>query len=248
MTRHPTASCWFVLGILILARASAPAASWQAALVEQTDPAKLATLGPRGANPRVNRIVFHLHQAQTSGVPTAEALDRAFAQNGTTGLVATLSKETLLLNFSHAENWGLLTRDNLEKLRRGDAAIITRGWHRGQAIDIDHIVPISLAPEAGNSLANLELLPASVNRSKGADVGLHELRFAGRLHEAGILSGGSLWRVRWAYFRGKLLLGLGALAALAGYWRVRRARRRRAGLGPDAVVSRTLRRLLRRRF
>ena len=205
---------------------------WQTALKEQTDPAKLATLGKRGANPRVNRIVYYLHEAQTGGTAPAEALDRAFSQSGTTGLVAELSKQTQLLNFEHAQDWGLLTKANLEKLKRGDAPTITKGRGKGQETDVDHIVPVSLAPEAGNSLANLELLPASENRSKGARIGWREVRFAGCLHEAGLLRTGTLWHVRLAFIWGQAVPAALLLAVLVLCWHCKRSRAvLRAGRG-----------------
>lgn len=200
----------------------AQASEWQTSLKEQSDPAKLATLGERGANPRVNRIVYYLHQAQQSGTDPGAALDFAFSQNGTSGPVAVLSRETLMLNCRHAADWGLWTDTNLDLLRRGKGATITKGQHKGDTIDVDHIVPVSLAPEAGNSLANLELQPASLNRSKGARVGLRELKFAVRLYEAGILKKGTLWKVRWVFFYSHVLPLLVMVGVIARYLRKRR--------------------------
>jgi hypothetical protein len=214
-----------VLALLAWASCVSAATPWQAALRDQSDPAKLATLGKRAANPRVNRIVFYLHQANESGTNPSEALDWAFGENGTTGLVAVLTKATQLLNYQHAIDWGLLTDDNLERLKRGNAPIITKGRHQGQATDVDHIVPISLAPEAGNSLANLELLPSSVNRSKGARVGIHELGFAKRLHEAGIIKSDTLSTVRWVFVRTKVMPWIALAMILVLVWFHRRNRK-----------------------
>jgi len=215
-----------LLPILLLLTACCAwgASDWLAPLADQTDPAKLATLGKRGANPRVNRIVFYLHQAQQAGSTPDAALDQAFRQNGTTGLVAVLSKETQLLNYQHAQDWGLLTPENLADLKTGEAPAITRGPHAGQDTDVDHIVPVSLAPEAGNSLANLELLPSSVNRAKGARVGWREVEFASRLQEAGIIRDGTLTQVRWTFFWSNVLPWIGLPAALAFVWLARRSR------------------------
>lgn len=211
--------------VLLLAAGCAwGAADWLGPLAEQGDPAKLATLGKRGANPRINRIVFHLHQARQSGTAPDAALDQAFRQNGTTGLVAVLSKETQLLNYQHAQDWGLLTPENLAALKTGEAPVITRGSHAGQETDVDHIVPVSLAPEAGNSLANLELLPSSVNRAKGARVSWRVVEFAGRLQEAGIIRNDTLTRVRWAFFRSNVLPWIGLAGALMFVWLARRSR------------------------
>jgi hypothetical protein len=211
--------------LLLLAVCCAWAATdWLAPLAEQTDPDKLAALGKRGANPRINRIVFYLHQAQQTGTAPAAAMDRAFQQNGTTGLVAVLSKETQLLNYQHAQDWGLLTPENLADLKTGKAPRITRGPHAGQDTDVDHIVPVSLAPEAGNSLANLELLPSSVNRAKGARVGWREVQFAACLQEAGIIQESTLTRVRWKFFCRNILPWLGAAMAVGLLWFARRSR------------------------
>jgi len=200
------------------------ASDWLAPLAEQSDPAKLATLGKRGANPRVNRIVFYLHQAQQAGTTPATALEQAFRLNGTTGLVAVLSKETQLLNYRHAQDWGLLTPENLVDLKTGEAPAITRGPHAGQDTDVDHIVPVSLAPEAGNSLANLELLPSSVNRAKGARIGWREVQFAARLQDAGIIRESTLTRIRWEFCCRNVLPWIGLAAALAFIWLARRSR------------------------
>ncbi len=223
------------------------AVAWKAALREQSDPEKLATLGKRGANPRVNRIVFYLHQANESGTAPSEALDWAFGENGTTGLVAVLSKETQLLNYQHAVDWGLLTDDNLEKLKRGNAPIITKGYDRGQATDVDHIVPVSLAPEAGNSLANLELMPSSLNRSKGASVGFHEMGFAKRLHEAGIIESDTLSAVRWVFFRSRILPWIALAVFLMFLWFKRRSRKPMFGAFMQGIIAGIIRGLFRSR-
>lgn len=218
-------------GLLCLAAhisqlAANAASAWETPLKEQTNPAKLATLGERGANRRVNRIIFYLHQANQSGTSPRNALEWAFTQNGTAGLAATLTMETQLLNYDHAVNWGLLTEDNLVKLKHGKAPTITKGRYQGQATDVDHIIPISLAPEAGNSLANLEIQPSSVNRSKGASVGLREMMFARRLHEAGIIKARTLSAVRWACFRGRILPWLALMGLPILVWLSRRFRKR----------------------
>lgn len=241
-----------LVGLICLLMAVGPSAAlsapaWQAALKEQSDPAKLESLGKRGANPRVNRIVYCLHEATTQGTSAAAALDWAFAENGTTGLVAVLTKEIQLLNYAHAVEWGLLTTENLERLKRGNAPVITKGRHEGQTTDVDHIVPISLAQEAGNSLANLELRPSSVNRSKGASVGFREMNYAARLREAGIIDSGTLLAVRWAFVRGSVLSWVALAGAILLAWFGRRARRRPGGALLHGVLFGLLRGMLRRR-
>lgn len=209
-----------------LSLALAAAESWRTALREQTDPAKLALLGRRGANPRVNRVLYYLHQAESAGVAPDVALAEAFQANSTTGLLAALALEVQLRNYQHAQCWGLLTAEGLGRLRRGEAPTITRGPYAGEKTDVDHIVPISWAPEAGNSMANLEIRPASWNRSKGNHIGWSDLRHAGRLRDAGVLSSPTLWWVRWAYWRGWLVpAGFGAVLL----WVVKRRQKQPLG-------------------
>ena len=64
--------------------------------------------------------------------------------------------------------YGLYTPTNLLKLRKGNAAIVTRGDHIGEKIEIDHLIAMSKAPSLEKSMANLTWLPQSLNRSKGA--------------------------------------------------------------------------------
>lgn len=66
--------------------------------------------------------------------------------------------------------YGLYTPENLIKLRKGNAAIVTKGKYIGEKIEIDHLIPYSKAPALENSMANLTWLPRSVNRSKGAKI------------------------------------------------------------------------------
>ena len=46
-----------------------------------------------------------------------------------------------------------------------------RGPYAGQIAEVDHIVPLAQAGGIGNELANLELLPATLNRAKSDKVG-----------------------------------------------------------------------------
>lgn len=250
--RSASVRSFWLVGLLSVLVALGPSAAlsapaWKAALKEQSDPAKLALLGKRGANPRVNRIVYCLHEATKDGTTAAAALDGAFAENGTTGLVAVLSKEIQLLNYAHALEWGLLTEENLDKLKHGNAPTVAKGRYEGQATDVDHIVPISLAPEAGNSLANLELRPASVNRAKGAAVGLREMNYAARLQQAGVIEPGTLLAVRWAFVRGSVLPWVALPCVMLLLWCGRRSRRRNGGSLLNGVLVGLLRGMLRRR-
>lgn len=161
-----------------------------------SDPAKLATLGKRGANSRLNKLVYWLDQARRRGLPPETAISLAQKVNQTSEPRASLVKAGLLRNLKIADQLGLLTPDNQQRLRRGQAAVVTRGPYMGQYVEIDHIVPISLAPELGNELANLEMLPARLNRSKSDWVGPRQLAHAHALAKAGLLTAESLARVQ----------------------------------------------------
>ena len=159
------------------------------AIAAQSDPGKLATLGERGANPRLKRIMYYLALARAGGADPGEVIDQAQRQNGSFGTPrAALVKTGLLRNLKICDGLGLLTPENLAGLRRGDAPTVTRGPYVGQKAEVDHIVPLARARGIGNELANLEMLPASINRAKSDKVGERQLALAGKLHDAGLLS------------------------------------------------------------
>lgn len=163
-----------------------------------SDPTRLATLDKRGANPRVNKLVYWLETSRQKGLDAGTAIDFAQTLNGVAGEPAELRRETLLRNLTIAERLGLLTPDNLDRLRRGNAPTVTLGPYAGEPTEVDHIVPVSLAPEIGNELANLELLPQTVNRRKSNRVGERQLSLAEQLHGAGLLGAESWKRLRAA--------------------------------------------------
>ena len=194
----------FLLGLLILILA----AVWQfnpvadvrtvAALI---DPVKLAGLGERGANPRLNKLIYWLWHAEQRGLSPESSLNWALWLNGQQEPQAGLVKESLLRNVKIATQLGLLDAQNLDHLRHGRAAIVRSGPYRGEAVEIDHIVPYSLAPEVGNDLANLEMLPRTLNRRKSNLVNERQLAHSERLHTAGLLTQKSLDQVRKKFSR-----------------------------------------------
>jgi 5-methylcytosine-specific restriction endonuclease McrA len=165
------------------------------AISNLSDPGKLATLGERGANPRLNKIVYWLHEGQSKGMSPATTIKWSQFLNGSREPRASLVKESLLRNLQIGDRLGLLTSKNLERLRHGSAAIVTSGPYAKSPVEIDHIVPISLAPELGNELANLEMLPEPLNRKKSNRVGERQLAMARRFREAGLLSIESMARL-----------------------------------------------------
>lgn len=168
------------------------------AIASLSDPAKLATLGERGANARLNKIVYWLDAARRKGMGPQTAIGFAQSLNHTREPRASLVRESLLRNLKIGEELGLLTDDNRRRLREGNAAVITLGPYAGEPAEIDHIIPHSLAPEAGNELANLEMLPKTLNREKSNRVGDRQLSHAKRLLDAGLLTPESFARVKAA--------------------------------------------------
>lgn len=159
------------------------------AIAAQSDPAKLATLGRRQANPRLKRILYYLAEARAAGADPAVVIDQAQKQNGSNGTPrAPLVKASLLRNLKICDGLGMITPDNLVKLKRGNAPTVMRGPYAGQIAEVDHIVPLAEAGRIGNELANLELLPAALNRAKSDKVGERQLVLAKRFHDVGILS------------------------------------------------------------
>ena len=49
-------------------------------------------------------------------------------------------------------------------------------------------MPLAQAHEVGNELANLEMLPATLNRAKSDKVSARRLALAKKFHEAGLVS------------------------------------------------------------
>ena len=161
-----------------------------------SDPAKLATLAKRGANPRVNKIVYWLEYGNERHLAYETTLDWAQMLNRTPKPRSDLVKETFLRNMKIAKELGLLTPENLEKLKRGNAAVVTKGPYSGDRVEIDHIVPVSLAPELGNELANLEMMPGKLNRAKSNKVGQRQLSYADKFLAAGLIGSNSMERVK----------------------------------------------------
>ncbi len=166
------------------------------AIAQLSDQAKLATLGARGANPRLNKIVYWLGHAERRGLSANTAVTLAQWMNWTREPRAGLVREALLRNLNIARRLGLAGEENETRLRQGRSAVVGTGPYRGSAVEIDHIVPFSLAPEAGNELANLEMLPQLLNRKKSNRVGSRQLAHAEKLAMAGLISHESLVRVR----------------------------------------------------
>lgn len=186
-----------VLCVLLVAYFFFPKDPSVTALTSLTDPAKLATLqSKRAANPRLLECVYWLHDAKTRGHAPETIIARAQAATNATGAHAELVKKSLLRNLDIAGKLGCLTPENLDRLRRGSAPTITLGPYAGELAEVDHVVPVSVMPELDKELANLELMPARLNRQKGAKIGARQLDYVKRFAAAGIITEEVAARVR----------------------------------------------------
>ena len=152
------------------------------------DPAKLATLKDRGANPRVQKCVYWLETARRDQVKPEKVLDAALRAVNVSGDIAKLTKAALLRNRRIAEQLGCLETAGLEEMKHGNAATVRLGPYKGDQLSVDHIIPRAVVPELDNVIANLELLPLRANERKNASIGQRQRDLAKKFHEAGLLS------------------------------------------------------------
>ena len=161
----------------------------------------LSTLWERGANPRINKAMYWLWYAQQRGESPKLVIDQALVANRTPSSKAELVEESLMRNWNIAQKLGLFeSTNNLAIMRRGGSAMIMRGCYKGEVTEVDHMIPFAIAPEIGNEILNLELLPKTLNRRKSDYVGDVELAYAKRLQEKGILSQETYLRVEKARY------------------------------------------------
>jgi hypothetical protein len=180
----PTFLCWSLLAFQAAA-AQADHASQIASLI---DPAKLATLRERGANPRVQKAVYWLATARKEGEKPSKVLDRAVALAGYQDTAAKLTRDALLRNLDIAEKLGCLNEAGLDEMRHGKAASVMKGPYKGDQLSVDHIIPRAVVPELDNVISNLELMPLRMNESKNAKIGQRQRDMAKKFYQAGLLS------------------------------------------------------------
>jgi hypothetical protein len=185
-------ACWLALAL------AASATDFTAKLAPLIDPAKLATLGQRGANPRIQKAVAILADAQAGGAKPAEVARRAVERTGYTGGAAELTTAALLRNLDIAGKLGCLDSTNLAVMRRGNSPTVRAGPYAGQKAAVDHIIPRAVVPALDNTIANLELLPTKLNSAKSAKVGARQLDLARQFHRAGLLDAAGLAAVERA--------------------------------------------------
>ena len=196
-----------LLALLLAAAPSIMAAPSTAAvaIAAQTDPAKLATLkGEREANPRLQKCVYWLAYAEDQGEKPEAVLDESAKLNKTAGTpYAGFISWGLLENLKIAKELGLLTTEGMVELKQGKSATITKGEYSGQKAEADDVIPKAVCPELQNQVMNLELLPASLKRTKSDKVTDRARVFAKELYEAKLLSEEGWKKIQGSNFGGK---------------------------------------------
>ena len=91
------------------------------------DPAKLATLGARGADSRVEKYVAILAEGKANGAAPKKVAAKAVAVVGMKDKPAKLTAEAMVRNLVIAERLGCLDTEGLREMHRGDAPTVRRG-------------------------------------------------------------------------------------------------------------------------
>ena len=152
------------------------------------DPAKLATLKSRGANPRILKITAILYTVKQTGRNPETIVAGAIKQIGWEKTEkGNLTAASILRNLDIAEKLGSTTAEDIENMRRGKSPTVRKGPYAGDIVSIDHIIPRAIVPELDNVIANLELMPLKLNESKNDKIGDRQRSLARQLHAAGLL-------------------------------------------------------------
>ncbi len=176
---------WLSIAILCWClAATAGAADYSPNIAALIAPDRLATLGPRGANPRIQKAVAQLEAARARGFKLEKVAAEAVAMAGYRGLAAKLTSEALVRNHEIAAKLECLDAAGLAEMRRGKSATVQKGPYKGQELSVDHIIPRAVVPELDNITANLELLPLRLNEQKNAKIGDRQLSHAQKLYKA----------------------------------------------------------------
>ena len=162
------------------------------AIASLTNPKKLATLkGERAANSRLQKCLYwvEVDQRAEGGMKFYPLIMRSLELNGEKNTpYGNAILGSLFENYRLVNQMGLFTSEGMNELRQGKSATITKGEYAGQEAEADHVIPVAVCPELSNQVFNLELLPAKLNRAKGAKIGERQKVFAKELHDAKLLS------------------------------------------------------------
>ncbi len=188
--------CAFVPACGKTAPGKPPAKDYARLIEPLIDPAKLATLGDRGANSRVQKAVAILWAAKQDGQEPGKVAADAVALIGWAGTSkGSMTADALVRNLTIIERLGADTPADIELMKRGKAPTVRKGPYSGDIVSVDHIVPRAVTPELDNVIANLEFMPLKLNQSKKDHIGDRQVSVAKALRGAGLLSEEGLKRV-----------------------------------------------------
>ena len=160
------------------------------------DPVKLATLKERGANQRVQKITAILWKAKQDGQDPVKVAEKAV---GLIGWGSTpkgeLTASAMVRNLTIAERLGATSPQDIDDMSKGKTGDVRNGPYTGQLLSVDHIIPRAVVAELDNVIANLELMPLSLNMSKNDKVTSRQVDLAKKMNAAGLLSESGLRRV-----------------------------------------------------
>ena len=123
----------------------------------------------------LRNVEFHLERARLDGVSYESALNRIYSEGQTAPALVQLRKQALRTVMKTDQQLGLLTAEKLQRLERGQPTVVTKGnpKYLGQITEVDHRISIR-GPNGRalyeNEVANLQVLPKSLNREKWAHV------------------------------------------------------------------------------
>ena len=153
------------------------------------EPAKLATLKERGANPRVQKVAYWLETGRKNKATPEKVIDAAFKSVGMTNAEAMkLTKATMLRNMDIATKLGCFDAEGMDEMRQGKSPTVKVGPYKGDQLSVDHIIPRAVVPELDNVIANLEFMPLRMNESKNAKITSRQKSLAEQFSKAGMLS------------------------------------------------------------
>src|ERR1043165_8232523 len=182
---------------LIAFNAHAADPAYEAAVkrfMQLTDKRDIAALGDqqRGANSRIRKLVYEIEASRQQGVDAKKALSEALKRNDYSGVEHKLTLNNVYGNWHSLKTFvpDALSGENLGRLKAGETPTTeVRGIR--QKLEVDHIVPVNVAPELGTKLHNLRLLAQTVNRSIQDQVPAAAMNRARDLKSAGLISDNS---------------------------------------------------------
>lgn len=154
----------------------------------------------RGSNETMRLVNYKIYQAHSDGLDIAKLLDLAQPKHRQPPALAQLNKQRFLYNLEKGIEYGIYEgEENLKALAYGKAPTITKGEYTGERVDVEHIVPKSIAPGLDNILANLMWYPAPLNQSKNNTITEEALKIAQVFADQGILPMEELIEVKSAF-------------------------------------------------